>query len=257
MTPPSSRCPFGECDGSGFVVDEATRTARDCRCRPLQIARRRARALQARIPPLYQDASFDRYPLNMLDRATVDAVRGYIAALPERLAAGRGIWFYGATGTGKTTLAMMVAKAALGEGRSVAIYSLPQLLKTLRSAIGRDGPAFDLLDELARVELLVIDDFGSQYSTPWALEQIYLLVDGRYQNRQPIVTTSNLLPNELAEQLSRFHADGGEPTAQERDSLQLGRRIVSRLIEICGDPIWTGERDLRIQYRPLLKDEVP
>ncbi len=33
-----SACPLGLCDGSGFVVDEATNTASDCRCRAGQIA---------------------------------------------------------------------------------------------------------------------------------------------------------------------------------------------------------------------------
>ena len=38
----------------------------------------------------------------------------------------------GPAGTGKTTLAMLVSKAALKAGRSVAIYSLPRLLNEIR-----------------------------------------------------------------------------------------------------------------------------
>jgi DNA replication protein DnaC len=103
----------------------------------------------------------------------------------------------------------------------------------------------------------VIDDLGAQYSTPWALEQIYLLVDSRYQHRRPIVATSNLNPEELAEQLSSFRQEGALPVGAERDPNQLGWRIVSRLIEICGDPLPLGEdRDLRREYRPAEQGEV-
>ena len=35
-------CPFALSDGTGFVVDEATRVAQPCRCRPGRIERHRA-----------------------------------------------------------------------------------------------------------------------------------------------------------------------------------------------------------------------
>jgi hypothetical protein len=47
---PGDRCPFGECDGSGFMFDEASNTAYDCRCRPQRIALAKARHLSAVIP---------------------------------------------------------------------------------------------------------------------------------------------------------------------------------------------------------------
>ncbi len=34
-------CQLNLCDGSGFIVDEVTNTASDCRCRAAQIAKRR------------------------------------------------------------------------------------------------------------------------------------------------------------------------------------------------------------------------
>jgi DNA replication protein DnaC len=57
-----SDCPHGVCDGSGFVVDEATNTASDCRCRAGRISRVRARSLSAVIPRKYRGVGFDRRP---------------------------------------------------------------------------------------------------------------------------------------------------------------------------------------------------
>ena len=123
----------------------------------------------------------------------------------------------GDVGTGKTTLAMLVSKAALDAGRTVAIYSLPRLLGLLRESIESEGGLVDFLDRLAAVDLLHIDDLGAENRTDWVLEQLYSIVNARYEAERAIVATTNLMPDEAAE--------------------QLGARTVSRLVEICGDPI--------------------
>src|SRR3712207_3579565 len=106
-------CPDGRCDGSGFLYDEATRQAWPCSCRPARIARRKAAAVAGRIPLRYREVSFEREPLPSIERANpvvVRAVRDYVGDLREQLAAGRGVWFSGDVGTGKTTLAMLISK---------------------------------------------------------------------------------------------------------------------------------------------------
>jgi DNA replication protein DnaC len=213
-------CPFDLCDGSGFLVDEATNTARDCRCRPVQVGRARARSLSAVIPKRYQGVSFDRPPITDLPENVVSEVRRYVRQIDARLSEGRGLWLVGDVGTGKTTLAMLVSRAALDAGHSVAIYSLPRLLGLLRDSID-SGPEklglFALLDRLAGVDLLHIDDLGAENTTEWVLEQLYSIVNARYEAQRAIVATTNLMPDDLAS--------------------QLGERIVSRLVEMCGDPL--------------------
>ena len=53
----SERCPYDICDGSGFVLDDATNTAFDCRCRAARIIRAKARSLSAVIPRRYRDVA--------------------------------------------------------------------------------------------------------------------------------------------------------------------------------------------------------
>ena len=67
-------CPYGLCDGTGFVVDEATRVARPCRCRPQRVERRRARSLSAVIPKKYRHVSFDLSPVTELPAPQVQMV---------------------------------------------------------------------------------------------------------------------------------------------------------------------------------------
>jgi DNA replication protein DnaC len=132
-------------------------------------------------------------------------------------------------GTGKTTLAMVVSSAALDAGRSVAIYSLPRLLNLLRESLDSPGGLVDLLDRLSAVDLLHIDDLGAENQTDWVLEQLYSIVNARYEAERAIVATTNLPPDELGE--------------------RLGLRTVSRLVEICGDPITLAGEDRRREYR--------
>ena len=223
---PDAPCPFGLCDGSGFVFDEQTNTASDCRCRPQRIALAKARSLSAVIPRRYRDVAFDRPPVTEIDQPIVAATRRFTDRIDEHLDAGRGLWFMGPVGTGKTTLAMLVSKSALSAGRSVAIYSLPRLLNEIRDTHRAERSHVELLDRLIAVDLLHIDDVGAERSTDWVLEELYSIVNGRYEDQRSIVITMNLT---------------------DRDALceQITDRTVSRLTEMC-DELPVGGHDRRM-----------
>jgi DNA replication protein DnaC len=223
-------CPFGQCDGSGFIVDEETNTASDCRCRPQRVSTARARHLEAVIPRRYRGVSFDRSPVTDMPEPVIAEVRRYVRQIAARLDEGRGLWLVGDVGTGKTTLAMLVSRAALDAGRTVAIYSLPRLLNLIRDAIDSDSGMLDYLDRLTAVDLLHIDDLGAEKTTEWVLEQLYSIVNARYEARRAIVATTNLMPDALAE--------------------QIGERTVSRLVEMCGDPLPLFGTDRRRDFTP-------
>ncbi|MGH2839953.1 MAG: ATP-binding protein [Solirubrobacteraceae bacterium] len=208
-------CPFDICDGSGFVLDEDSNSASDCRCRAQRVSRARARTLSGAIPRRYRGVSFDRPPVTEIAAPIVTAVRRYVRHIDEQLDAGRGLWFFGSVGTGKTTLAMLVSRHALEAGRSVAIYSLPRLLAEIRTTFDADrsGSYVDLLDRLTEVDLLHIDDVGAEKTSPWVLEQLYAIVNARYEDERSIVVTTNLERGALAE--------------------QINERTVSRLEEMC------------------------
>jgi DNA replication protein DnaC len=218
------RCPFELCDGGGFVLDEATNSASDCRCRAQRISRVRARSLSGVIPRRYRGVSFDRPPVTQIAAPVTAAVRRYVARIDDQLAAGRGLWFFGSVGTGKTTLAMLVSRHALDAGHSVAIYSLPRLLAEIRTTFDDDRSSsyVDLLDRLTSVDLLHIDDLGAEKTSAWVLEQLYAIVNARYENERSIVITTNLERDALAE--------------------QINERTVSRLEEMCEVlPLWGAD----------------
>jgi DNA replication protein DnaC len=218
MSPLYWECPYGECDGSGIKVDDVRPVAMDCRCRPARKRALRTTSLRSAIPRKYREVSFDRAPMPSIAAsapAQVRAVRQYIRDLDQNVRKGRGLWLYGTVGTGKTTLAMLVSKAALDAGHSVAIYSLPRLLAEIRTTYDDDSDRTYtvLLDRLAEVDLLHIDDVGTEKTSDWVLEQLYSIINARYEEERAVIITTNL----------------------ERDDLatQIHERTVSRLEEMC------------------------
>jgi DNA replication protein DnaC len=211
----TGRCPFGVCDGSGFVIDEVARTAMPCKCRSQVVSRRKARSLSAVLPRRYAEVSFERNPVAAMPDRVVRPIRAFVRDLDANLEAGRGLWLFGDVGTGKTTLAMLVAKAALEAGHSVAIYSLPRLLNEIRRTYeeGSDSSYVQLLDRLAEVDLLHVDDLGAEKSSAWVLEQLYAIVNARYEGERSMTITTNLDRDPLVEQITA--------------------RTVSRLEEMC------------------------
>jgi DNA replication protein DnaC len=219
-------CPYDLCDGSGFRIDETTRTAYECRCRPIVVSRAQASTLSSVIPKRYRSVAFDRPPVTYMPPPVVRVVRRFSETIDDQLDSGRGLWLMGNVGTGKTTLAMLVSRAALNAGRSVAIYSLPRLLAEIRTTFDElsERSYISLLDRLVAIDLLHIDDVGAERTSPWVLEQLYALINARYEEQRSLIITTNIPPEELPE--------------------QIGERTVSRLTEMC-EQIPLHGRDLR------------
>ena len=224
----TDRCPFELCDGSGFRYELESNTAYDCRCRAQRIALAKARSLSAVIPRRYRDAAFGRPPVTGIEPQIVAATSRFADDIDAKLDAGLGLWFMGPVGTGKTTLAMLVSKAALSAGRSVAIYSLPRLLNEIRETHRSERSHLDLLDRLTAVDLLHVDDVGAELTTDWVLEELYSIVNARYEDQRSMVITTNIL---------------------DREALcdQISERTVSRLTEMCDElPLLGHDRRMEV-----------
>ncbi|HEU0019865.1 MAG TPA: ATP-binding protein [Thermoleophilaceae bacterium] len=214
----------------------------------------------------------------------IQHVRRFIDDLQENLENGRGLWFYGDVGTGKTSLAMLVADRALKRGFSVAIYSIPRLFNELRGTYDDESREsfLGLFGKLCSVDLLILDDLGAERQTDWVLEQLYSIVNERWQNRRSIIVTSNIPTDKtsritlrLGEEIDELHELGQrQGRARELTSViarmealkkeladldrnpqhdpfemmreQIGYRTISRLLEMCDDPIPIMGPDLRI-----------
>ena len=145
--------------------------------------------------------------------------RGLDRALFTRLMAGdwvkahQNVLVCGPTGVGKTFLACALANQACRQGHSVLYVRLPRLLPAL--ALGRhDGSYAKTLAQMARTDVLVIDDWGLAPLTDESRRDLLEIVDDRHGCHSTIITSQLPVPH--------WHAAIGDPT--------LADAILDRLV---------------------------
>jgi DNA replication protein DnaC len=99
----------------------------------------------------------------------------------------------GGYGCGKTHLAAAIANARVALGHVAVFVNVPDLLDYLRASF---SPAAETgyeerFDLVRNCELLILDDLGTESSTPWAQEKLYQIFNARYALRLPTVITTN------------------------------------------------------------------
>ncbi len=118
--------------------------------------------------------------------------------------------FMGAYGCGKTHLAAAVANQAVDKGISTLFLTVPDLLDWLRFSYGSAEQSLEeRFEEIRNVPLLVLDDLGTQNTTPWAGEKLYQIINHRYVNQLPTVITTNQSLTEIDGRISSRLRDPG------------------------------------------------
>ncbi|MCC7083348.1 MAG: IS21-like element helper ATPase IstB [Burkholderiales bacterium] len=118
-----------------------------------------------------------------LDRTLVSALAG-----GDWLRHGHNVLITGATGVGKTWLACALAQQAARSGFSVLYVRAPRLLEELRMAHG-DGTFSRRLAQLARIDLIALDDFAIAPITPSERNDLLELLDDRVGTRATLITS--------------------------------------------------------------------
>jgi DNA replication protein DnaC len=99
----------------------------------------------------------------------------------------------GGYGCGKTHLAAAIANERIALNQPALFVNVPDLLDHLRATYSpSSGVSYDERFEMVRTApVLILDDLGTENTTPWAGEKLYQILNYRYNAQLPTVITSN------------------------------------------------------------------
>lgn len=181
-----------------------------------RFSRLRSMAMQ---DPALRKCTFATSQYNPSARKTAE---NYVNQWPRMEKDGMGLLIWGDVGTGKTYLAACIANALLDQGVPVMMTSFGRILGAMPGPVSGEQTA--TVDNLMRYPLLILDDLGVERDSPYALEQIYHIVDARYRSGKPMIITTNLGMNQLE-----------NPDTQEK------ARIYDRVLERCIPLLVSGQ----------------
>lgn len=135
--------------------------------------------------------SFDTRGMNADERGRESLQTAFTEA--RRFAESPKDWlvFLGVHGCGKTHLAAAIANHQLRAGKPVFFAVVPDLLDHLRSTFSPESKVTydELFEKVKTTPLLILDDLGTESSTPWAQEKLYQILNYRYNSRLSTVIT--------------------------------------------------------------------
>jgi len=198
----------------------ATRTERESLERAEALRRKglRDRLQTAGLAHGLQAMTFDTFRSEPGTESAIAAARTFAAAAAEALPQ-RGIMFVGVNGSGKTHLGAAILRHVLDGNYRVSgafVRFSTYLRLIVRSLDGdRGSGAEELRSTMRTVDLLVLDDIGAaaERARRWDREELVELLEERALRRRPLITSTDLNEDALAE--------------------HLGNRVVSRLYGIC------------------------
>jgi DNA replication protein DnaC len=212
-------CPL--CDDTGWKPADAADTRRVVRCDCWRQNVTDQRLAGANIPKRYQHctiANFSAYN-ESLERAAAQARR----IVEAHTVAGRGLFFEGQPGVGKTHLAVAVLKEVMQRLNVRGLfYDTRDLLRVIRSTYDPSirTTELEVLSPVMRADLLVLDDLGAEKTSEWVEETMNLIVNTRYNQQRLTIFTSN-------------YPDIPDDTDPNALLFRIGARMRSRLHEMC------------------------
>lgn len=179
--------------------------------------------------------TFENYKITPENRKAYNAAKEYADNFEYNEKTGKGIYFEGTNGTGKTHLAVAISLQLINKGVPVICKSSIDLLADVKKAYDDASSISEnaVIDIYRKVDLLIIDDLGKEQCTPWTVSTLYAILDYRYEDMKPTIITTNYNEEMLIKRL----------TPQGGDSLNA-EAIVSRFRE-CNDVVTMAWEDYR------------
>ncbi len=202
---PSYRCP--DCKDTGYIGAER------CHCfvqRSLDLAYE-----QSNLHTVLSEAGFDRFSLDYYtkEKEKGDHLSPYEVAelalersrqfTEEFGKTFQNLFFYGNPGVGKTFLSNCIAKELLDRGHSVVYFTASGLFAIFeKDVFQKDPEAKALRENIYDVDLLIIDDLGTEIESSFTSRQLYLTLNERILRKKPVIISTNLKMSDITDHYS-------------------------------------------------------
>ncbi len=142
------------------------------------------------------------------------------------------LFFFGNTGLGKTFISSMIAKALIEKGFNVAFDSINNFLIRAENDHFRRSNG-NTVEAIINADLVILDDLGSEFSTPFNNSTLYNIINTRINMEVPTIVSTNLSLSELNDKyddriISRFTGMYNTYRFFGTDIRQIKRRMKDR-----------------------------
>lgn len=226
-----ANCPV--CNDTGFEIRtraDGNSTAIPCAC---SLKSRGDRLLRsAGIPRRYDHCTLDSFESHdSTTKSHAFAKRVALDWVERWPSVGNGLLFLGKPGTGKTHVAVGIARELIvTKGARILFYEQRQLLKEIQTTFdaGASRSESEVLRPVIDCEVLILDDLGAGRITAWARDALHDVIVQRYNDDKAMILTSNY-PTGDPDEGGERPRDLAGLTLKDR----LGDALMSRLYEMC------------------------
>jgi len=134
--------------------------------------------------------TFEDYQCNTEAQAYAKQIgQSFVSNFPSD----QNILMLGSVGTGKTLLACAIIEELIPYHRCL-IIKVMDIVRAIKDTWRRDSDKSEtqLIERLINIDLLVIDEIGTQFGSDTEKLFIFDIIDGRYQEMKPTILISNL-----------------------------------------------------------------
>ena len=133
-----------------------------------------------------------------------------------------GLIIYGNIGYEKTCFGACIANKMIEQNKIALMEKSSSIIDKIKESFNKKGLSeIEIIELYSNVDMLIIDDFGNENLSKWALEKLNKIISNRYDNELPIVITTRYNKEQLIEQLST------------EDDTEISEEIVEVLNEMC------------------------
>lgn len=199
------KCPL--CNDTGVIEYEDAKGYRmwkDCECGIKEKKKIESRLKFADIPEAFKNMTMENFRTDIYEKpesekiiiADKKVVDHWLEHYDEMKVKGQGLFLYSETkGSGKTRMAVSLANKLIAEKDvTVKFTTSVKMIDEIKATWDKDNDMSEhqLMDDLSKTAVLIIDDFGTEAPKQWIMERMYQIINNRYISNLITIFTSNL-----------------------------------------------------------------